>query len=250
MANSNLWFSKREEINALLLVLLLLSAAFAYIGAQPPTNSQNNTNGNDWLSSPKSEFMAYIFLAIVAILILVFLFIAIRTRCWPRGRAGGLDAAVLETFPTLAYWVVKRLKIGRGALICAVCSTEFEDDETLRLIPICDHVFHTNCIDKWLKSNATCPICRANLLPRPNESLHRPEFHTGTDIGSQNDAAAVEPEVEERIEDEQDPATEPDVSKTLNRNRTCGSRSRINDRQVFPAVSLNRSLVDPTGREY
>ncbi|RLN33439.1 E3 ubiquitin-protein ligase ATL6-like [Panicum miliaceum] len=83
-------------------------------------------------------------------------------------RQRGLDAAVLETFPTMAYADVKTHKAGKGALECAVCLSEFDDDETLRLLPKCSHVFHPDCIDTWLASHVTCPVCRANLVPDPN----------------------------------------------------------------------------------
>lgn len=54
--------------------------------------------------------------------------------------------------------------MGKGALECAVCITEFEDFDTLRLLPKCDHVFHPECIDAWLSSHSTCPVCRSNLM--------------------------------------------------------------------------------------
>ncbi|KAG7597955.1 Zinc finger RING-type [Arabidopsis suecica] len=83
----------------------------------------------------------------------------------------GLDASVIETFPTFRYSTVKTLRIGKEALECPVCLNEFEDDETLRLIPQCCHVFHPGCIDAWLRSQTTCPLCRANLVPVPGESV-------------------------------------------------------------------------------
>ncbi|XP_010694616.2 E3 ubiquitin-protein ligase ATL6 [Beta vulgaris subsp. vulgaris] len=82
-----------------------------------------------------------------------------RSRRAPRG----LDAEVIESFPTFDYVSVKNAKIGKGALECAVCLTEFEDEDTLRLIPKCDHVFHPDCIDAWLIGHTTCPVCRCNL---------------------------------------------------------------------------------------
>ncbi|CAI0391958.1 unnamed protein product [Linum tenue] len=71
--------------------------------------------------------------------------------------SGGLDPAVIETFPTMVYSAVKGLKIGKAALECAICLSEFDDDETLRFIPKCDHAFHPECIDSWLESHTTCP---------------------------------------------------------------------------------------------
>ncbi|EOA36747.1 hypothetical protein CARUB_v10012585mg [Capsella rubella] len=85
--------------------------------------------------------------------------------------ARGLDASVIETFPTFRYSTVKTLRIGKEALECPVCLNEFEDDETLRMIPQCCHVFHPGCIDAWLRSQTTCPLCRSNLVPVPGESV-------------------------------------------------------------------------------
>ncbi|KAF7829971.1 RING-H2 finger protein ATL11-like [Senna tora] len=75
----------------------------------------------------------------------------------------GLDSDIIDTFPTFMYSAVKRLKIGKSSLECAVCLNEFQEQETLRFIPKCSHVFHTHCIDLWLSSHSTCPVCRANL---------------------------------------------------------------------------------------
>ncbi|KAF8109927.1 hypothetical protein N665_0089s0046 [Sinapis alba] len=88
-----------------------------------------------------------------------------------RQTACGLDASVIETFPTFRYSTVKTLRIGKAALECPVCLNGFEDDETLRLIPQCCHVFHSGCIDAWLRSHVTCPLCRVNLVPVPGESV-------------------------------------------------------------------------------
>ncbi|XP_065871014.1 RING-H2 finger protein ATL54-like [Euphorbia lathyris] len=51
---------------------------------------------------------------------------------------------------------------------CAVCLSEFEEDETLRLLPKCNHAFHIPCIDTWLRSHTNCPMCRAPIVvPNP-----------------------------------------------------------------------------------
>ena len=45
---------------------------------------------------------------------------------------------------------------------CAICITEFEDDEDVRVMQ-CDHFFHQDCIDPYLeKYNNICPMCRGN----------------------------------------------------------------------------------------
>ncbi|XP_059219551.1 E3 ubiquitin-protein ligase RNF38 isoform X4 [Stomoxys calcitrans] len=44
---------------------------------------------------------------------------------------------------------------------CVVCMCDFEIRQILRVLP-CSHEFHAKCVDKWLRSNRTCPICRGN----------------------------------------------------------------------------------------
>ncbi|XP_043925296.1 RING finger protein 44 [Protopterus annectens] len=45
--------------------------------------------------------------------------------------------------------------------LCVVCFSDFESRQLLRVLP-CNHEFHAKCVDKWLKANRTCPICRAD----------------------------------------------------------------------------------------
>jgi E3 ubiquitin-protein ligase ATL6/9/15/31/42/55 len=106
--------------------------------------------------------------------------------------ARGLDAETIETFPTFVYSEVKTQKIGKGALECAICLNEFEDDETLRLLPKCDHVFHPHCIGAWLQGHVTCPVCRTNLA----EQTPEPEVVVETDLEAQQQSAVPVPVVE------------------------------------------------------
>ncbi|XP_015967104.1 RING-H2 finger protein ATL46 [Arachis duranensis] len=58
---------------------------------------------------------------------------------------------------------------------CAVCLCEFSEKDNLRLLPMCSHAFHISCIDTWLLSNSTCPLCRGTLLT-PGFSMENPMF--------------------------------------------------------------------------
>jgi len=85
------------------------------------------------------------------------------TTTVPCSCAQGINKELLNTFPTLFYSNIKDLKKGEETLECAVCLTDFSDKDALRLLPKCNHVFHPHCIDSWLASHVTCPVCRANL---------------------------------------------------------------------------------------
>ncbi|KAJ1387459.1 Zinc finger, RING-type [Sesbania bispinosa] len=240
-------------------LLLLLSHGFPFAGAQT-TNTQDDSYYNR-----VSPSMAIIIVILIAALFLMGFFSIYIRRCadspsssvrYITGAAGrsrraqrGLDRAVIDTFPTFEYSAVKIHKIGKGALECAVCLNEFEETETLRLIPKCDHVFHPECIDEWLASHTTCPVCRANLVPQPGDSVHGiPILNDDPqeDIEAQNDA--VEPAQEQQNADAAArDSKEPELmsfNMTLNRNRTKGSRSSRTRR--FPrSHSTGHSLVQP-----
>jgi hypothetical protein len=46
---------------------------------------------------------------------------------------------------------------------CPICLEKFKEGEYKRTLPICQHVFHKKCVDKWLLCDSKeCPICRTN----------------------------------------------------------------------------------------
>ncbi|CAN6809469.1 unnamed protein product [Brassica oleracea] len=156
--------------------LLILSAAELVAGqGQPDPRDERYNYGN------LSPAMAVIVVILIAVLFFMGFFSIYfrhcsgapdagvspagggRTRGNVTAAARGLDVSVVETFPTFVYSEVKTQKLGKGELECAICLNEFEDDETLRLLPKCDHVFHPHCIGAWLEAHVTCPVCRTNL---------------------------------------------------------------------------------------
>jgi hypothetical protein len=63
----------------------------------------------------------------------------------------------------------KPIKIKKNDIIetetenCFICMESYNYGEFKRLLPNCKHCFHKKCIDKWLKKNASCPVCRDEL---------------------------------------------------------------------------------------
>ncbi|KAM0886375.1 hypothetical protein ACQ4PT_029732 [Festuca glaucescens] len=51
----------------------------------------------------------------------------------------------------------------RGWAQCAVCLSLVQEGEMVRQLPACMHLFHVGCVDTWLQSHSTCPLCRATV---------------------------------------------------------------------------------------
>ncbi|XP_019092406.1 PREDICTED: E3 ubiquitin-protein ligase ATL6-like [Camelina sativa] len=185
------------------LLLLLSTADLAASQAQPGSPTQPYNYGR------LSPAMAVIVVILIAALFFMGFFSiyfrhcsgvpdagvspagGVRSRGTVNAAARGLDASVVETFPTFLYSDVKTQKLGKGELECAICLNEFEDDETLRLLPKCDHVFHPHCIDAWLEAHVTCPVCRANLAEQVADEPVEPG---GTEPDLELQQVAVNPE--------------------------------------------------------
>ncbi|XP_039805022.1 RING-H2 finger protein ATL39-like [Panicum virgatum] len=63
---------------------------------------------------------------------------------------------------------------GEEAATCSVCLGAFQDGETVRLLPVCLHLYHVECIDPWLEAHSSCPICRTRLEPAVDGGLLPP----------------------------------------------------------------------------
>lgn len=66
--------------------------------------------------------------------------------------------------PNLSYESLV-LKVGCHWICrCSVCLGDYQANDRLQQIPACKHAFHMECIDNWLSTHTTCPLCRLSLL--------------------------------------------------------------------------------------
>ncbi|CAN6214752.1 unnamed protein product [Urochloa humidicola] len=87
----------------------------------------------------------------------------------------GVDQASIDALPVFPYRAVAAARGGAGdPFDCAVCLCEFAGDDKLRLLPTCGHAFHVPCIDAWLLSHSTCPLCRGSILPAADAECSPP----------------------------------------------------------------------------
>ena len=52
---------------------------------------------------------------------------------------------------------------------CSICHNSM-DGYIVRVLR-CSHTFHNGCIDRWLHSASTCPLCRTPIVPDEEEHL-------------------------------------------------------------------------------
>ncbi|KAL4311434.1 hypothetical protein GQ457_01G052410 [Hibiscus cannabinus] len=79
---------------------------------------------------------------------------------------------LLDSLPLFTFSSVTR-RSNNDAMTgdCAVCLSKFEPEDQLRLLPLCCHAFHAHCIDTWLSSNQTCPLCRSPLFASESDLI-------------------------------------------------------------------------------
>lgn len=48
---------------------------------------------------------------------------------------------------------------------CPICILKLSKEESVREIGDCGHVFHSECLEAWLKVKPQCPVCKMELKP-------------------------------------------------------------------------------------
>ena len=167
---------------------VVFTAIASCAAAQPPggPGSDNHMSFSDVMTI--SFFMAIFFPVLVVLLAFACLRLfrppdepagtETNSSDWSRHKEG-LDAAQIAELPLVSYRDVKEHRVSGGRsdpLECAVCLLEFEDDDSLRLLPTCPHAFHPECIGLWLEKHVTCPLCRASVLDPPAPVITQEEL--------------------------------------------------------------------------
>ncbi|KAL8033356.1 hypothetical protein ABFS82_13G156300 [Erythranthe guttata] len=75
--------------------------------------------------------------------------------------------ATEEQLAGLSSWRYKVLELGTSAKNhefpeCCICLAKYREKEEIRELP-CNHIFHLNCVDQWLKILSCCPLCKQGI---------------------------------------------------------------------------------------
>ncbi|KQJ94243.1 RING-H2 finger protein ATL80 [Brachypodium distachyon] len=94
-----------------------------------------------------------------------------RTRVPVPGRCACASLPAAHLPPAFAYTCPPLESVDgkqqEQAMCCSVCLEDVRGGEMVRRLSNCGHVFHVKCIDMWLHSHRTCPMCRCVIAPPP-----------------------------------------------------------------------------------
>jgi len=48
----------------------------------------------------------------------------------------------------------------KETIMCSICQSDFENNDKIKKLNPCHHMYHSDCINHWLKNEKTCPICK------------------------------------------------------------------------------------------
>ena len=52
---------------------------------------------------------------------------------------------------------------------CAICLEQFKGIDIIKAFCKCEHIFHKDCLKKWLKRSNLCPLCKHDLTEDINK---------------------------------------------------------------------------------
>ena len=105
---------------------------------------------------------------------------------------------------------------------CMICLLDFKNDDKVQYLP-CQHIFHHECINEWVKYKNECPTCRNQIETEEEEreEEEREEEEREEEEREEEERQEEEREEEERQEEEREEETveytqEDDVQTTDN----------------------------------
>ncbi|XP_010453943.1 PREDICTED: RING-H2 finger protein ATL63-like [Camelina sativa] len=128
----------------------------------------------------------------------------------------GLDLSVISSIPLFIYEGDEDQDEEEEE--CVICLGLWEVGEFGRKLRNCGHGFHVECIDMWLSSHSTCPLCRSPVLSSSVEDNLKPAVES------------VQEETEVRLQLSQAGEDDRRFSLSLAEMEDCDHKTEVDDR--------------------
>lgn len=145
----------------------------------------------------------------------------------------GLEESTIQAIPTLRF---RRGEQQNSFHECAVCLNEFQEEERIRMLPNCFHVFHIDCIDTWLQTHENCPLCRAHIT----STILFPVMQTNN---NQGESVAI------GVRDEGNDQTSWSEASSNNVNPATGSSVGNSKRKLHKVSCFGDECIDLRGKD-
>ncbi|KAM0940214.1 putative transcription factor C2H2 family [Dioscorea sansibarensis] len=161
----------------------------------------------------------------------------------PRISESGIKKEVREMLPIVVFkesFLIRETQ-------CSVCLGDYQSDERLQRIPHCGHTFHVDCIDHWLTTNTTCPLCRVSLLPENKTKTDLRNNEGQINATTETEEQSSERHINERVlQDNQvgdcgNPCSV-SVRREVHGQRVDGERSVVIDVETSGAPEANQRV--------
>ena len=73
----------------------------------------------------------------------------------------GLNDETINNYPTSKIKNINDLSENKKK--CLICLDEFKNGQKSIILP-CIHIFHCECIKKWMKKENFCPLCKNKII--------------------------------------------------------------------------------------
>ena len=127
----------------------------SYVDSHYHYNDYNELNNTTNITNEfTNTFMIFSFL---------FFDIIIASRCicyfFFKGNNNELNTNLINDYEEVDYLPEEENDI------CSICLEKYFDEENLKKVVKlkCNHLFHKECIDSWIRINKNCPMCKSVL---------------------------------------------------------------------------------------
>ena len=135
------------------------STSRVLFAVNPSTNNQNNQNINNITQNLLNSLFSGTNNTITETVTLIPNTQSVQQMQPP---SDGLSLNDLRNYTTLTTHLPNTPEIK-----CEICHDTIQNGDILRMINVCNHSFHQECVDSWFENNQICPYCRCNVIEEP-----------------------------------------------------------------------------------